>query len=214
VLYQLSYSPINYSRILAKQIELANQKTSLTDIITLMSRYLEFTTAARNPHTRFSRGNPVHNGKLPSRFREVLGVRVDGEPVIFADEKIVDDLHRTIVERQSAERAQGIPFNCVTFAASMQGIMLDGPKDNPFLDVMDEVGVDADDTSIDTPVNLGIRIAKSSHVKYAHTISPAHTPEKAQYLHKLGDEGPICISGLTAALTIFRCNMAHQVKLD
>jgi hypothetical protein len=178
-----------------------------------MSRYIEFTTSTENPYVYNARGNPVHDGTLPTQFREVAGVRVDGEPLAFTDSSLVESLHRALVESKALQK-RGHIVDCVTFVALLQCIPLAHPDDNPFIDhIQENIQVHPKDRITD-PVCLGDYPFKRlmQHPRYLHVVSPAHIPERPNYVHKLGDNEPVCLSGLADAMTIFGCTVAHPVK--
>lgn len=171
-----------------------------------MSRYLEFT--AHSFHTMFSLGAPVHDGKLPNRFREVQGVRVDGEPVTFTDAATADRLHQALIASKQLQR-RGIAFNCVTFAALMHGIPLRDAAHNPFSSIDPRIDCAAGG-SYASAVVLGVpsRTAPDG-IANRHVVVSAPQRTEQSYLHKLGDAGPICLSGLQKAMDMYDCTTAH-----
>lgn len=49
-------------------------------------------------------------------------------------------------------------------------------------------------------------------IKWRHGVQPVHTAT-GEYgiIHKLGDEGPLCLSSLESAMRIMNCNLAFPV---
>ncbi len=107
---------------------------------------------------------------------------------------------------------RGIPFNCVTFAALMFSVELRDDHHNPFVEANHDIVVTSDDTTHEYPVLLGNTVESNPFyeiTEYRHNVVPAYQKESATYLHKLGDEGPICLSGLNKAMSLYRCTVAH-----
>jgi hypothetical protein len=158
-----------------------------------MSRYIEFTRSPENRHFSFSQGLPVHDEELPTRFLSVRGLRIDrGEPVAFADTELIDKLHQALIETKRLE-GNGAIIDCLAFVALMGSLELPKPGLNGkfhFEDTTLTDEVQDDDTLHLTPLNL----ARGSH--YEHSVYPAHTQDKAMYLHKLGDIRPVALSTL------------------
>ena len=173
-----------------------------------MSRYINFSTFP-GKHSEFSRGKPLHNGESPPRFREALGVKVDGRSVEFAEAEVIERLHRAIVDGKRLRRRR-ISYDCVSFAALMNNIQLRSRHDNPFNEADQNIDVDPMDVTVSNPVNLG-NYSSRSGVWYVHTVTPAHLTEGPSYLHKLGDKGPICMSGLDEAMEIYGATIANPV---
>ncbi len=175
-------------------------------------QYLEFTTHPKNPYTHFSLGSPVHDGKMPTKYEEVEGVRIDGESVQFKDETLVNRLQKTLLNRKPYVRNYN--FECTDFA----GLMMEHPEMDargmiPYSTDRYGEPVSPDDDSIDQPLNLYIRKTELSNGSWNHMIVPAHTIEGPMYIHKLGS-GPICLSGLTKALEIYSCDSAYVAKIQ
>ncbi len=181
-----------------------------------MSRYIEFTTSRKNRHTDFSMRSPVHDGHLPTRFRSTKGVRVNKQPIAFADETLPDRLHQTLIEGKALHR-KALVFDCVVFVALINSVELGQPKEDGLFKIDQRVkpmSVDTSDATNDLPLMLGHTYNQAPH--YVHAAQPAHVTdgggflrEGAFYLHKLGDEGPVCLSGLDKAMIIYGCNIAH-----
>lgn len=168
-----------------------------------MSNYIEFTTE----HGEITYGNPIHDGKAPKRFRDVQGIRVDGDPVEFVDPTISDRVHRYFIESKKLRRRR-IANDCVAFVALMNSIELKDRKHNPFSDYDEDVEVDPAST-------IPIVLAQGFHdgvVIPRHVILPAHTID-GNYgsIHKLGDKGPLCISSVNDAMRIMGCTHAFPV---
>lgn len=178
-----------------------------------MSRHIEFTTSPDNSHTKFSLGNPVHNGELPVRFLAVRGVRVDGTRIEFIDESFVDRLHRALIEGRKVQDRSAV-FDCLTFVALMQNIKLCEPQgDGRFLfnERTEPLEIHTTDSSNLLPVNIGH--AKGEEFDYVHSLYPAHTSEGAWYIQKLGDRGPVCLSSLDDSLRMYRSSIAHPMTM-
>ncbi len=173
-----------------------------------MSRYIEFATSAENPHYRFSKGIPVHDEKLPSRFLGLKGIRIDGkDPLIFQDASIEENLHRTPFEIKRFQ-AKGAVIDCLAFVALMSGLCLgQSQTDGRFIfeDTTLPVNINSDDLTNSYPLNLGIDFI------YEHSVYPAHHNDAAAYLQKLGDIGPVCLSTLDAAKEMYGLESAHQM---
>lgn len=169
-----------------------------------MSNFIEFTTK----HNERTYGNPVHDGRYPKRFREVSGVRVDGELVDFVDESIPDRMNRYFVESRKLRRRR-IANDCVAFVALMNSVELRDRKHNPF-STYDENSV------VDPSSKDPIVLAAGFHdglVIPRHVVLPAHTSDGSfGSLHKLGDKGPICMSSVDDAMRIMGCTHAFPVS--
>lgn len=177
-----------------------------------MSRYIEFTTSHELLYMAGSLGNPVHDGSSPTRFKEVLGVRVDGVPVEFSDDTIPERINKALVNGRYL-RPDG-SFKCVAFVALMHGLEPHGPiqeEDASFVITREEVQVGPLDRP-SMPVDLAAEDPNTSLLSYEHMIYPAHTAEQSQYVHKIG-RGPLCLSGLEDALRISRLTIAHPITL-
>lgn len=172
---------------------------------TCMPNYIEFTT----DHHEDTHGSPVHDGRLPRRFHDIDAVRMNGEPVAFKDESIPERLQRYFAEANKLKRRR-IANDCVTFVALMNSIKLENRGHNPFSDFDRETAVD---TSATAPLVLvqgfhgGLKIPQ-------HIILPAHMQDQENYLHKLGDRGPLCMSDLDTAMRIMNCTSAHPVSVE
>jgi hypothetical protein len=172
-----------------------------------MSNYIEFTTT----HNERTFGNPVHDGQRPRRYRDVQGIRVDGEPVEFIDETIPDRVQRYFAESRKLRRRR-IANDCVAFVALMNSVALENKSHNPFKDFDLSASIESPVENLDdtTPLVLvqgfhdGLRLAR-------HIILPAHITDEENYLHKLGDKGPLCMSDLHDAKRIMGCTSAHPV---
>jgi hypothetical protein len=176
-----------------------------------MPRYIEFVTPIDDETYELSFGNPVHDGRVPPASREVQGVRVDGEPIVLLDEALVGSLHRALVQMRGRLWA---PYaDCVSFAAVMNGLPMPPKRRNPLLNTRTDIHIDPDDTTVTDTLNLGKRYRDMPSYHYAHTVVPAHSPGVAQYVHKLGDKGPVCLTSLEDALSMYACTVAHPVIL-
>ena len=177
-----------------------------------MSRFIEFTTSSKNRHIEFTLGNSVHDETVPPAWLTVKGVRIDKQPVDFTDDSVADKLHKTLIEGQQLEK-RGVFFDCLTFVMLMSGMDLkdarvrDGQVKFDEETLEDEVG--CDDIEITNPVNIGRKF--SIGVTFVHTVLPAHGEGEARYMHKLGDKGPICLSGLADAMRMYQCDTANEM---
>jgi hypothetical protein len=174
-----------------------------------MSNYIEFTTH----HNERAFGNPVHNGKRPKRYRDVQGVRVDGDPVDFVDDTIPERLQRYFVESRSLRRRR-IVNDCVAFVAVMNSIEIEDRHHNPFRNFDETTTIDLTDFQPDEE-RVPLVLVQGFHdgVKLPrHIVLPAHLTTGQNYLHKLGDKGPLCMSDLDDALSIMGCSSAHPAS--
>ncbi len=165
-------------------------------------RYLEFGHDRKHSSQVF--GNPVHNGRVPAGIFSIEGIRVNGEVVAFLDEELPDKVHQALRGGKQIARSK-LPFDCTWFAVLMDDASLAERLATGHYKVVDESGdrpVDPSDTSQDHIVNIG-RGYHDMEFRVVHSAVPAHTTEGAQYLHKLGDSGPLCLSGLKDAINIF-----------
>ena len=173
-----------------------------------MSNYIEFTTH----HDEKTFGNPVHDGKQPRRYRDVQGVRVDGEPVEFIDDTITERLQRYFAETQRLRRRR-IANDCVAFVAVMNSVELEDRHHNPFQDFDEATYIDPADIQMDDGRPLVLVQGFHGGLKLPqHIVLPAHLDTGQNYLHKLGDKGPLCMSDLNDAMHIMNCSSAHPVK--
>jgi hypothetical protein len=141
--------------------------------------------------------------EIPAARAEIAGVRIDGEPVTFLRDGLVEDLHRTLVEGQALVRRDGKGFDCTAFALLMSGVSLArvGKRRFRVTPSLEEVPI-VDDIHQDYPLAVGDWPRFCKVPIYFHTLVPAHTPDVPLYLHKLGDEGPVCISGVNKAMKV------------
>lgn len=182
-----------------------------TGTLTGMGRFIEFSTSSRSQKyfAEFSFHSPLHDGALPSRLSDSATVRINGEPVRFTDESIPEQLHKALY---IMNKRWDLGFNCRRFAAVMHDPSIVDPLPGSFLLPDCESPVAVDDPTVTKPVVLGT-IGDSSPLcdtpfYNRHMAIPAHQPEQATYLHKLGYEGPICMSGLRAAMDMYECTHA------
>ncbi len=172
-----------------------------------MSRSLEFTTSG--PYTRDSHDNAVHDGRIP--WREPKDIRIDGEPIVFTDESLHEKLYRTLLATEKLQSRSSI-IDCLAFMALMQGRELPSGK-LAFHPTVEPIRILTSDTENDFSLALGHSIR--SQTRYTHSVVPAHQPEKAFYIYKMGDTEPICLSTLAAAHKIYGTVVAHPiVELD
>lgn len=179
-----------------------------------MSRYIEF----RSPALWQSRKAPIaHNGNIP--FLTPKGVRLDGEPLPFIDDSMVEKLHRALVEGRAMQR-HGDDFDCGAFGALMQDTppkLRAGQHLHIILPTLTTKNISPQDRSVTRRLQLGM----PSHEGfiYRHVVAPAHIKDqpihpkldgKPLYFHKLNTNGPVCLSGLTWAMKRYRCSVAHQ----
>jgi len=154
----------------------------------------------------------VHDGRLPARYLDAQGVRVDGRQEEFIDESFVDKLHRALWRGEDL-KSRGALFECVMFVALMQDIDLGMPQDDGKFHLNYEtnlqVDIDPDDSTNTSPVMIGYAVLGGCI--YKHALYPAHSMDGAGYVQKLGDDGPICLSGLADAMKMYPCDVAHPV---
>jgi hypothetical protein len=175
-----------------------------------MSRFIDFYVSPRRRFFEGSLGNPIHDGVVPSRLADSVAIRVNGEPIEFIDESVPQLLHRTLLEMK---QRGNVGINCRRFAALMYepGIADDMPT--YFRQPDYTAPVSPDDSTVNKPVTLGVIVNASLRSPDGfydrHMAVPAHQPEQAAYLHKLGFLGPICLSGLQAAMDLYDCTHAY-----
>lgn len=175
-----------------------------------MPRYFEFRPDPSDPGLL---GAPVYHGS-PAPKLEFDGIRVNGNEVPLLNPGIVESFHRAMVDGQRLIRRDGQGFDCVAFALLMSGVNLAqvvGRRQSTFKPEFDEGTEIADTTAQDCLLALGSWPHWSDEVVYSHTIVPAHTPTEPLYIHKLGDEGPICLSGLQLAQRIMGASRAARI---
>lgn len=106
----------------------------------------------------------------------------------------------------------------MVFAAIMHGVEIGQPNDGGLFPIGQgsiEEAVDPNDITVNVPLNLGRHTQRvTSGKQYVHTVSPAHLVSTPKYLHKLGDKGPVCLSGLREAMNVFNCTFAHPAVLE
>jgi len=173
-----------------------------------MMQYIEFTTR----HSVKTFGNPIHDGKRPKKYRTIEGVRVDGETVEFIDNTIPERLGRYLIEAEGLRRRR-IVNDCIAFVALMNSVRLEMPQHNPYREFDGTTFVDP--WHINPVDDMPLVLANGFHdgVRLPrHIVLPAHLSTKQNYLHKLGDDGPLCMSNLQDALAMFSCDGAHTVK--
>lgn len=175
-----------------------------------MSRYLEFATSLDNRHVRAGAG-AVHNGEMPIRFLATKGIRIDGELMTFRDEALHEKLHHALIVGERL-RARSAIIDCLAFVALMQGSDLGKPNRNGLFSlhpISEQRHINSDDIENDLPVNIG----NSYHdqVRYVHSLYPAHLPEYALYIQKLGDNDPVSFSTLDQAHFMRNTTIAHPM---
>lgn len=171
-----------------------------------MSNYIEFTTN----HRKRTHGNPVHDGKRPKRYRDIQGIRVDGEPVEFRDPTLPERVGRYLIEPQELQR-RGIANDCVAFVALMNCIELKGKRHNPFRDYDTSTSIRSAKEQLANEDPLVLVKGFHDMSKPRHIVLPAHLLLSPNYLHKLTDDEPLCMSNLGDSLKIFDCTNAHPV---
>lgn len=167
-----------------------------------MTNYIEFTTS----HHERTFGNPIHNGKRPKSYRDIDGVRIDGNPIVFQDESIPDRLGRYFVETKKLKKRR-IVNDCVAFVALMNSVHLEDPDHNPFTDFDTSGPIDEGSNA---PIVLTSRFR--GNIIPTHIILPAHLQQRQNYLHKLGDDGPLCMSDLESSMRIMGSTNAYPVR--
>ena len=178
-----------------------------------MPKALNFTTDPSNEHLAFSLGNPVHDGVVPSARTDIRGVQVDGVPVEFYSESTPDQIHKALVDGTALEKLD-IPFSCYTFSLIMAGINMrkacmgkDYVPDAEFS--KQAVGLEYKGS---VPLGLKIYMGWRYGEGFGHVVYPAHTNSEARYVHKLGDNGPICLSSPADSLQMYRGKSAHKLR--
>ncbi len=172
--------------------------------------YLNFTTNESNSLLKRSNGAPIHDGKMPIRYKDVAGVKIDGEEVNFKDESIVDSLQKTLLKRKSFVRQH--EFDCLSFA----GLMIDYPNINtsvvPFLLIASGINIDPEDIANESVANI-FKKTNTGGDTWVHVAVPAHTLEQPMYIHKLGNTGPLCLSGLSQVIEMYHADNAQVAEL-
>jgi hypothetical protein len=154
-------------------------------------------------------GNPIHDGKKPIKSRDIEGIRVDGEVLEFVDETIPEKVERYLVESKKLWRHR-IANDCVAFVALANSIELRNIKQNPFRQFDASLSLRSIDDQLANDAPLVLTRGFHDEVRIpVHTVLPAHLTTEPNYLHKLGDHGPLCMSSLEDAKQIFGCNGAH-----
>jgi hypothetical protein len=162
-------------------------------------------------HGELTYGNPIYElGHIPRRL-SVDAVMIDDAPVEFLDSSIPERLGVYLASVRKLRRKR-IANSCVAFAAIMNSVEIKEIERNPFRDYDEDSRLDEQTDSIANTVPIvlaqgfhdGLRIPR-------HVVLPAHTAAGPNYLHKLGDRGPLCMSNLEDALTMFGCQFAFPV---
>lgn len=175
-----------------------------------MKRYIEF--GYDKNHSPRTNGNPVHNGKIPGKYLPIEGVRISGEIVEFAEPDMHERIGRALRATRVIQR-KGQIVDCLWFAVLMDDINKTERLSTGNFRVEDstsEEHVVPEDTTQTNIVNIG-RGLHDIPYHFVHTAYPAHTKERALYIHKLGDVGPLCLSGLQDAIDIFSASAAHPM---
>jgi len=144
---------------------------------------------------------------MPTRLLSIKGVRVDGEVIHFNDESFPDRLHRSLIATEQL-RTKGAVIDCLAFVALMQQMALPSPDATGhfrFHTTTNPTEIADQDISNVLPLNLG------DTRRYWHSVVPAHQEQTALYIQKLGDTGPLCLSGLQAARRIYKAKVAHPM---
>jgi hypothetical protein len=176
-----------------------------------MSRFIEFTTSPDNPYVAHS-GGAVHDGEIPTRYHAPRGIRIDGEPIAFSDASLHEKLYRALIVGEQLRTRSGI-IDCLAFVALMQGSDLGKPRPNGLFSLYpssESRHIASNDIENDFPVNIG-HAYHDKRVQYVHSLYPAHLPNHACYIHKLGDNEPVCLSTLDQAHQMRGTIIAHPM---
>lgn len=180
-----------------------------------MSRYLDFVTFPLTARLRFTNGEPVHDGIMPTRGVRFKGIRVDQEPVDFRDESLPERILKALVEGAALER-RGFLFDCLLFTALMDEAELDTSDcdSRPFMHWFGTPILDLD-AEIGRPLfllrnDLGEGSPLLDGADY-HAVYPAATVTKPLVVHKLG-RTELCLSGLSAAAEMYGTDMARVLS--
>ncbi len=175
-----------------------------------MPSFIEFTTE----HSERTFGNPVHDGSRPRRGRDVQGIRVDGDEIYFDDQSIPERVAKYLVDSKKLKYRR-IVNDCVAFVALMNSVELKNRSHNPFSNYDENVSVQP--SSIDLSDKDPLVLTRGYHDGLripVHIVLPAHNSEGPNYLHKLGDKGPLCMSDLGDAMSIMGCSSAHPIRQE
>ena len=64
------------------------------------------------------------------------------------------------------------------------------------------------------PILLLGRVGNGKPLQDIHILLPAFTPTENLYLHKLGDGGPLCLSGIEAAQDLYCARFISRAVLQ
>lgn len=196
-----------------------------------MSIHLDFITSS----SHF--GLPFFDGDIPKRTTTIEQVRVDGRPITFVDDTVPSRLLDTIrtgreVERALKEQKWGRKlletlrlarmrieepvrpkvFNCFNFAAGMRGMDMTGRVDVVFPDPEYPVGCsDFPERNVVIGQGFSDILVTDDHVLFPAPTIGEDGEQESSYLHKLGDRGPICLSGLSVAMNIYQARKAYEI---
>jgi hypothetical protein len=169
---------------------------------------IAMTTSQENSHIGFSLGEPVVDSLLDTDQIANYTVTIDGQPVQFSDTTIPSRLH-DVMYAGTTTPARASKFDCGIFGAMMLGARYEDSDNYPF-----EPNVDGN-----IPLHLSPLLLRGSSDKRLHVLIPAtcrkadEPGERLTYLSKLGTEGPICLSGLKAAMQMYRATSAQPIRL-
>ncbi|MDQ5913743.1 MAG: hypothetical protein QG623_362 [Patescibacteria group bacterium] len=176
-----------------------------------MTSHINFTRDPSHPDREFAGSLPLFDGKMPTSFLPYRGVTLDGAPIEFQDETTADRLHQALVDGKAL--GSSAVFDCLIFAALMLEVPIGKAGEDKhfrFSEETEERTLDPADVTVAQPINLGSIRGGNDEITYCHTVVPAHTPEGATYLHRLGIK-TVCLSSLTEAMGLYRCTVAHPM---
>ena len=161
---------------------------------------------------------------LPRKLDSIDGIFLDDQGLNFTNANILEALHRAATNsRKIRNRHWPIgPYDCVDFATDMAGVRpflgLNGRGHPLQRTVSDWFSIDKED--IDGPIDYPVVIGRDSNTAPfvpIHVLYPAHLNEgkdiKSAYLQKMDSEGQICLSGLSWAMSFYKCNSAFEIYI-
>lgn len=183
-----------------------------------MSQFLEFNSTRETRVGQFARGNPLHNGKFPRRFKSVDGILLNGED-IGASASTVESIHHSLVEAKRAAK-HGMAIDAISFIAIYNTPKFHGRFGRA--DTVHDFELAPKSLKVDPLAPLRLGSGPDVRLHYRHSIQPIETDTPAQlYIHKLGILGPLCISGMAQAMGMYYCdrsarystiNLAHHSR--
>lgn len=149
---------------------------------------------------------------MPTRHLPLKGVRVDGAPVEFLATDTPERLYRSLLEGERISKTN--PFDCVIFALLMAEVDIHdyvGRGDIQFT-VTEHCDLNGQNMTDGDIIDLGAYRGGDDEETYMHTISSAPQEDIPSYLHKLGKDGPVCLSTLESAQRIYNAPIAKQIS--